>query len=200
MGPSEDPPTREKNQGRVERRGRAGKPTRRPRTRACLLKGCGRRFRPHHPRARYCSEQCREGARRWRAWKRRQRYRQTENGKQKRRAQCRRYRMRQARTRKTHPAPGEPREGHSMKIFLTPPATGPAAMRSSRALGVRRGNAFVATPAGGLWSGFGSGNDSGKNHAESAQARPRVSGGGDLGGRKPGRDSPDILPGLSRSA
>jgi hypothetical protein len=50
--------------------------------------------------ARYCSEACQEEARRWRQWKARRRYRESPNGKQKRRAQSRRYRAR----RKEQPA------------------------------------------------------------------------------------------------
>lgn len=68
---------------------------RRPRSRTCLLKGCGRVFRPDHPLARYCSEHCRKEAAKWREWKARHQYRQTANGKQVRRAQSRRYRIRQ---------------------------------------------------------------------------------------------------------
>jgi hypothetical protein len=65
-----------------------------------MLKGCGRVFRPLQPLARYCSEACQTEARRWRQWKARRRYRQSTNGKQKRRAQSRRYRAR----RKARPA------------------------------------------------------------------------------------------------
>jgi hypothetical protein len=77
-------------------RGRWGcrRRARRPRRRVCLLKGCGRLFRPQQPLARYCSEACRTEARRWRRWKARRRYRQSANGKQKRQVQSRRYRER----------------------------------------------------------------------------------------------------------
>ncbi len=68
---------------------------RRPRKRLCLLKGCGRVFRPEHRLARYCSERCRNEAAHWRQWKARQQYRQTAHGKQIRRAQSLRYRVRQ---------------------------------------------------------------------------------------------------------
>lgn len=67
---------------------------RRPRSRVCLLKDCGRVFRPQQPLARYCSEACQTEARRWRQWKARRRYRQSASGKQKRQAQSRRYRER----------------------------------------------------------------------------------------------------------
>jgi len=76
------------------------KRARRPRSRMCLLKGCGRVFRPEHPLVRYCSEHCRNEAARWREWKGRQQYRQTAHGKQVRRAQSRRYRVRQREQKK----------------------------------------------------------------------------------------------------
>jgi hypothetical protein len=67
---------------------------RRPRRRLCLLKGCEQPFKPRHPQARYCSEACRQAARRWRAWRARQRYLATERGQACRREQSRRYRAR----------------------------------------------------------------------------------------------------------
>ena len=70
------------------------RPTRRPRTRACLLKGCERRFRPVAARQRYCSPQCRQAARQWSRWKAQQRYRATAAAKEKRQEQSRRYRER----------------------------------------------------------------------------------------------------------
>jgi hypothetical protein len=96
MGPDQESPTPGKNQdpGSTLRTGNRPRRARRPRRRICLLKGCGRVFRPPQPMARYCSDACREQARRWRQWKARQRYRQSANGKQKRQAQSRRYRAR----------------------------------------------------------------------------------------------------------
>jgi hypothetical protein len=67
---------------------------RRPRRRLCLLKGCEKPFQPRHPQTRYCSEACRQAARRWRAWRARRRYRSTEQGKACRCRQSRRYRER----------------------------------------------------------------------------------------------------------
>ena len=67
---------------------------RRHRPRRCLLKGCERLFWPWHPCAHYCSEACRRAARRWRSWQASQRYRTTENGKQRRREQSQRRRRR----------------------------------------------------------------------------------------------------------
>ena len=66
----------------------------RPRRRLCLLKGCEKPFQPRHPQTRYCSDACRRAARRWRAWRARQRYRATDQSKACRRAQSRRYRER----------------------------------------------------------------------------------------------------------
>jgi hypothetical protein len=99
MGLCEDPTTHPKNQDKgisAQNKRR----TRRPRSRICLLKGCGRAFRPNHPQARYCSEHCRNQAAKWRQWKARQRYRQTAHGKEVRRAQSRRYRVRRKERKK----------------------------------------------------------------------------------------------------
>jgi hypothetical protein len=74
---------------------RAGKrPSCRPRTRRCLLKGCAERFRPRQARQRYCSDGCRKAARQWSEWKARQKYRVKAACKQKRNEQSRRYRER----------------------------------------------------------------------------------------------------------
>ena len=66
----------------------------RPRSRRCLLKGCEQRFHPQQAGERYCSDCCRQAARKWRRWKAQQRYRTTAAGKQKRNGQSRRYRER----------------------------------------------------------------------------------------------------------
>jgi hypothetical protein len=68
--------------------------TRHFRQRRCLLKGCEQLFRPCCPQARYCSESCRQRARRWRRWRSSRTYRASEAGKQCRRQQSRRYRER----------------------------------------------------------------------------------------------------------
>jgi hypothetical protein len=115
MAPSEDRSTAEKNQAGHRRISGNRRQVRHPRGRACLLKGCERRFRPVHPQTRYCSEECREEARRWREWKARHHYRQSEGGKQKRRAQSRRYRLRSKRARAAKQGPSKPREGHRKK-------------------------------------------------------------------------------------
>lgn len=94
MGPCEDPSIHRQNQAKGTSAHKAQR-ARRPRSRTCLLKGCGQVFRPDHPLARYCSEHCRSEAAKWREWKARHKYRKTARGKQVRRAQSRRYRIRQ---------------------------------------------------------------------------------------------------------
>ena len=64
------------------------------RPRRCLLKGCERPFWPRHRQAHYCSEACRQAARRWRRWQASQQYRSTERGRERRREQAQRYRQR----------------------------------------------------------------------------------------------------------
>jgi hypothetical protein len=125
MGPCEDlstPPENQDTRGPARTKG-CGDRVHRPRSRVCLLKGCERTFRPQHPLTRYCSEACRQQARRWREWKARRRYRQSPGCKQKRRAQSRRYReRRRAKDRKT-PSAGNARV-IPMKFFfvlLRPP-------------------------------------------------------------------------------
>jgi len=155
MGPSEDRSSAEKNQAGQRR-------IRHPRSRACLLKGCELRFRPVHPLTRYCSEKCREEARRWREWKARHRYRHSAAGKQKRQAQSRRYRMRCKRVGANR-QPGKPREGHRKKNHLAAGATARAAMRASSGADAHLCNAFARMRVGGLWSGFWNGNGAGEN-------------------------------------
>lgn len=88
MGPSEHHPPSAEFQGsrRVGRRW--------PRRRCCLLKGCERYFRPGNPFERYCSQGCRAEARLWQLWYAQKHYRQSDNGKERRREQSRRYRRR----------------------------------------------------------------------------------------------------------
>jgi hypothetical protein len=89
MGPFESPTGHPENQ-----EGRRKRWPRRPRKRGCLLKGCQELFHPKQARQRYCSEDCREAARRWSRWKAQQRYRETRAGQQKRNGQSQRYRER----------------------------------------------------------------------------------------------------------
>jgi hypothetical protein len=88
MGPPENLTRRLEGQASPRRK----RPVRRPRH--CLLKGCEHWFRPWHVRQRYCSEECRQGAREWSKWKARQVWRATAEGKRKRNGQSRRYRER----------------------------------------------------------------------------------------------------------
>src|SRR5580692_2535975 len=91
MSPSQDPSIVQTNQENHKKKKR-NEAARRPRSRKCLLKGCEKSFRPAHPIARYCSEGCRKQARQWSQWKSRQRYRQSEKGREKRQQQSERYR------------------------------------------------------------------------------------------------------------
>jgi len=88
VGPDEDStlPAEERESGQS--------PGRRPRTRCCLLKGCERRFRPERVGQRYCSDECRQAARRWSRWKAQQSYRATAAGQERRNGQSLRYRQR----------------------------------------------------------------------------------------------------------
>jgi hypothetical protein len=171
MGPDKDSLTPAKNQvTRSTPRTRGGqRRARRPRRRVCLLKGCGRVFRPQQPLARYCSEACQAEARCWRQWKARRRYRQSPNGKQKRQAQSRRYRER----RKEQ----EPRETAALsaarviptEFFFVFRVIARDATRSSTAPGDRPCNGSVPTPVVTRWNGFWSGSGAGAN---GARARP----------------------------
>ena len=99
MGPDEDSTLPAENR-------EPGQPSgRRPRTRCCLLKGCERRFCPQRVRQRYCSDECRQAARRWSRWKAQQSYRATAAGKERRTGQSRRYRQ-----RVRNPQPAAPEE------------------------------------------------------------------------------------------
>ena len=72
MGPPESPTGHRENQ-----EGRRKRLARRPRRRRCLLKGCEQRFHPRQARQRYCSERCREAARKWSRWKAEDPFRRT---------------------------------------------------------------------------------------------------------------------------
>jgi hypothetical protein len=184
MGPCEDRPTAEKNQGRA----------RRPRRRLCLLKGCEQVFRPTHPRTRYCSQECREQARRWREWKARQRYRQSDGGKQKRQAQCRRYRIRHRdRAEKAKTASGKQREGHRKKNYFAAPATARGAMRSLGPAGAHPCSDFVRRSAGGLWSGFWNGKGAGGSGSQDGSGVDGSRCGRGILEPPPAGDGPDIL-------
>lgn len=178
MGLCEDPSTHSENQAKGKNRP-GQRRARRPRNRVCLLKGCKRMFRPDHPLERYCGEECRERARQWREWKARHRYRQTDEGKKKRRAQSRRYRLRvRSRKGEKSAAAGVARV-IATKLFLV-------LLRPSRVLrGVSAKPAFAAAtvlfPCVSPRSGAGSG--AGEALARTA-ARPAM---------KPTSYRPDIL-------
>jgi hypothetical protein len=106
------------------------------RRRRCLLKGCPRRFCPPHPLSRYCSEACREAARVWARRRAAAKYRQTEAGREKRRAQSRRYRERVrlgcvAQPRKSTPPGPRPSEAPAAAALqmACPPASPPEAIQ-----------------------------------------------------------------------
>jgi hypothetical protein len=89
MGPSESATAHPENQ-----EGRRRRLPYRPRMRRCLLKGCEQDYPPRQARQRYCSEDCREAARKWSRRKAQERYRETAAGQQKRNGQSRRNRER----------------------------------------------------------------------------------------------------------
>lgn len=62
--------------------------------RKCLVKGCNRSFSPNHYLDRYCGVDCKAAARRWQLARANLRYRDSERGKQARRAQASRHRVR----------------------------------------------------------------------------------------------------------
>jgi len=128
--------------------GRRGECDVRALVRACLLKGCERRFRPVHPLTRYCGEECREEARHWREWKAQHHYRQSDGGKDKRREQSRRYRERCKQAKAANHASRKSCEGHRKKKYLAAAAIGRAAMRNSSGVDVRPCSDFVRTPVG----------------------------------------------------
>ena len=82
------------------------------RARICLLKGCQQWFSPLRCSARYCSDACRQAARRWSVWQAGRRYRASEHGKECRRQQARRYRERIRQRREMSVGASTAREGH----------------------------------------------------------------------------------------
>jgi hypothetical protein len=180
MGPSEDPSTAPQNQGTNQaktpwRKRRA----RRPRHRVCLLKGCHRIFRPQHALTRYCSDDCRAQARKWRQWKARHRYRRSEGGKQKRQAQSRRHRLRRKARRAPKTATADGARVITTNFFFW-------LLRSSwvlRAVPAQPEVAAAAVLFPPLSPGAGTGSGAGEALARTA-ARPAM---------KTRPDSPDIL-------
>lgn len=174
MSPCEDPSTHPQNQAKESRQPRRPR-ARRPRSRVCLLKGCTQTFRPDHPLERYCGDECRERARQWREWKARQRYRQSNEGKQKRRAQNRRYRLRIKSRKSEKPAAGSVARVIATKLFFRAPATAPVATRSFNEADVRRCNGSVPMRVAVLWSGFWSGKGAGESGSLPGDESNRIS-------------------------
>jgi hypothetical protein len=128
MGPPESPTGQSENQ-----EGRRKRSTRRPRKRLCLLKGCEKRFHPRQARQRYCSERCRQAARKWSRFKAQERYRKTAAGQQKRNDQSRRYRKR-VKSRK----PAAPEADNESARVITPEVFFRSFLRPARLLrGIR---------------------------------------------------------------
>jgi len=162
LGPRENPTRQAENQEAGRRRR-----VPRPRMRRCLLKGCEQRFRSRQARQRYCSGECREGARQWARRKAQQRYRATTAGQQKRNGQSRRYRER-VKSRK----PPEPEAvDEAARVIATEPffstmaATGPAATRDRCVRGEVPYNASARRSAGARWSASGNGSGAGNRRA-----------------------------------
>jgi len=152
MSPSQDQSSRQRNQledNREEPRDRG----RRPRRRKCLLKGCGKSFRPRHPMARYCSEECRRKARQWSQWKSRQRWRESENGRKKRQEQSVRHRERLKLAERATSGPESGERGSSqaaaVKDFFRIPVIVPAATNASDEPGARHCSDSARLTAGG---------------------------------------------------
>ena len=139
MSPSQDRSSRQRNQlpGNSQQRRAA----RQPRSRVCLLKRCGKSFRPTHPMTRYCSEECRRKARQWSQWKSRQRWRQSEKGRRKRQQQSVRHRERLRLAERASMPPENGARGSSqaaaVKDFFPRPVIVPAATNASGEPGAR---------------------------------------------------------------
>src|SRR5580693_9319852 len=124
MGPSESATRQAENQ----EAGRRRRLPRRPRMRRCLLKGCEQRFHPRSACQRYCSQGCREAARKWSQWKAQQAYRASAAGMQKRKGQSRRYReLAKSRKLAEPEAVSEAARVITTKPFFRPILTGQAA-------------------------------------------------------------------------
>src|SRR6266568_4802989 len=128
---------------------------RRPPMRRYLLKGCERRFHPRQARQRYCSEECREAARKWSRRKAQERYRETAAGRQKRNGQSRRYRER-VKSRK----PPEPEAVEDAARVITPEHFFRARLRPAgvlRAIRARAAKSLAAFLFAGLPARAGTG-------------------------------------------
>jgi len=170
MGPPESPTNPLQNQATTSRRPRRG-PRRRPRRRYCLLKGCQQRFRPQRARQRYCSDRCREAARRWSLWKAQHRYRRTSAGQQKRNGQSRRYRERvgDPKTSGAEAVAGAARV--ITKIFFSIiSVTGRDVTRGSYSAGDPPASASARRSADTPWSVSGNGSGVGRRRGQTRKA------------------------------
>jgi hypothetical protein len=96
---------------------------RRPRTRICLRKGCGRKYQPRRPNQRYCQEpECLRLLRRWQAARRQAKRRQDEAAKSQH-AQAQRAHRQRATSLPQAPKVPEvaAARGHAAKIFSPTP-------------------------------------------------------------------------------
>ena len=145
---------------------------RRPRTRRCLLKGCEQRFAPRQARQRYCSEHCRQAARKWSRWKAQQTYRGTTAGKEQRNGQSRRYREHVKSRKSTEPeavsaAARVITTEHFFRPFLRP-------ARLLRAIPTPAAKSFAALLFGGLPACAGAGRTAGAAMETISRFNPEI--------------------------
>jgi len=118
-------------------------PACRPRSRTCLLEGCGRVFTPVCARSRYCCQTCRQQARQWSLDKAQEAWRKSEKGRAARREQARRWRQRQRQkpdNGSQNPTnPPQNCEGHQRKQTHEGHHKEPAAKKSGKVLCDRPG-------------------------------------------------------------
>ena len=173
MGPDEDStlPAEDREPGQP--------PGRHPRMRCCLLKGCEGRFRPERAGQRYCSDECRDAARRWSRWKAQQSYRATAAGKERRNGQSRRYRQRVRNRRSATPEEADPKAARVItpNFFSTVLATDPAVTRDSTGSGARPISGSVHARAGAPWNESGNASGAGATLCNSS-GRPEHHGAG----------------------
>lgn len=95
---------------------------RRPRTRICLRKGCGRMYQPRRSNQRYCQDpECLRLVRRWQAGKRQAKRRQDDAAKAKHAEAERARRQRATSSQASKPPEVAVARGHAAKIFPPTP-------------------------------------------------------------------------------
>jgi hypothetical protein len=167
MGPPESPTPQAENQ-----EGRRKRLARRPRTRRCLLKGCEQRFHPRQAHQRYCSQGCREAARKWSRRKAQERYRETAAGQQKRNGQSRRYRERAKSRKPPEPEPvNEAARVITTQSFFRPFLRPARLLRGIRACAAESVAALLLTS---LPAGVGAGPGPGASLETGAGLNPEV--------------------------